>query len=156
MDMQMPKVSQEMARLTELFAGTWRGEETLHPSEWDPVGGPAFGTWTVRAGVDGFVLLVDYEEERDGKVAYRGHGVHGWDGRQGTFLAYWFDNIGILPSAGIRAQLDGDRYTYEEASPMGHTRFTYTWADGTFSFTIERSPDGATWSPMHDGRYRRV
>jgi Protein of unknown function (DUF1579) len=154
--MEMPKVSSEMTRLTELFVGTWRGEETLYPSAWDPVGGPASGTWTVRAAVDGFCLLVDYDEERDGEVVYRGHGVHGWDVADASFRAYWFDNIGVMPQAGVRARLDGDRYTYTEASPTGHTRFTYAWADGTFAFTIERSPDGETWAPMHEGTYRRV
>ena len=154
--MEMPKVSSEMTRLTELFVGTWRGEETLHPSEWDPVGGPARGTWTVRTGADGFVLLVDYDEERDGKVVYRGHGVHGWDNFAGGFFAYWFDNMGPMPKAGVPARLEGDRYTYTEASPMGHSRFTYAWADGGFSFAIERSKDGATWAPMHEGKYRRA
>ena len=86
--MDMPKVSDEMKRLTELFAGTWRGEEKLYPSEWDPAGGPALGTWTVRPGVDGFCLLVDYDEERDGKVVYRGHGVHGWDSFAGGFHGF--------------------------------------------------------------------
>jgi hypothetical protein len=153
--MEMPKVSREMERLTALFAGTWRGEETLYPSTWDPVGGPATGTWTVRPAADGFVLLVDYDEERDGKVVYRGHGVHGWDGGTGGFLAYWFDNIGAMPTTGNRATLDGDSYTYTEVSDVGHSRFTYAWEDGVFSFSIERSPDGRAWKPMHDGRYRR-
>lgn len=154
--MEMPRVSSELSRLTELFAGTWRGEETLYPSEWDPVGGPALGTWTVRPGVDGFCLLVDYDEERDGKVVYRGHGVHGWDNDERGFLAYWFDNIGSMPKAAVRANLHGDRYTYTEASPTGHSRFTYAWTDGVFTFSIERSKDGVTWAPMHEGRYRRV
>lgn len=154
--MEMPTVSKEMARLTELFAGTWRGEETLFPSEWDPQGGPAFGTWTVRAAVDGFALLVDYDEERDGKVVYRGHGVHGWDAREGCFFAYWFDNIGMMQKAGNRATLEGDRYTYTEVSDFGHNRFTYQWKDGVFTFAIDRSPDGVDWKPMHHGRYSRA
>lgn len=155
--MEMPTVSKEMARLTELFAGTWRGEETLFPSEWDPKGGPAIGTWTVRAAVDGFALLVDYDEERDGKVVYRGHGVHGWDARERGFLVYWFDNIGVMQKAGNRATLDGDRYTYTELSdPNGQSRFTYEWKEGVFTFEIARSPDGKDWKPMHQGRYKRV
>lgn len=154
--MEMPKVGDEMKRLTELFAGTWRGDETLYPSEWDPRGGPATGVWTVTSSLDGFALLVDYEESRDGKVSYRGHGVHGWDARERCFFAYWFDNLGVLPRAPVRATLDGTTYGYTEASPMGHSRFTYAWVDGEFRFAIERSPDGATWAPMHEGRYRRA
>ncbi|KAB2897791.1 MAG: DUF1579 domain-containing protein [Kofleriaceae bacterium] len=154
--MEMPTVSKEMARLTELFAGTWRGEETLFPSEWDPVGGPATGTWTVRAAVDGFALLVDYDEERDGKLVYRGHGVHGWDAREGAFFAYWFDNVGVMQKAGNRATLDGDRYTYTELSDQGQSRFTYEWHEGVFTFAIDRSADGKDWKPMHHGRYRQI
>ena len=52
--MEMPKVGREMQRLTELFVGSWRGDERLFPSTWDPVGGPAVGTWTVRAVAGGF------------------------------------------------------------------------------------------------------
>jgi hypothetical protein len=154
--MDMPKVGSEMQRLTELFAGTWRGDEKLYPSEWDPVGGPAHGVWTVRPGLDGFVLLVDYDESRGGEVVYRGHGIHGWDAEAGGYQAYWFDNIGILPKAPVQASLDGTTYRYTEASPTGHSRFTYAWADGVFTFTIERSADGIAWAPMHEGRYHRV
>lgn len=153
--MEMPKVSSEMQQLTALFRGTWEGEETLYPSAWDPVGGSASGVWTVKPGVDGFCLLVDYAESRGGKVLYRGHGVHGWDAAAGCFLAYWFDNIGIMPQSGSQARLAGNRYTYQESNPMGFTRFTYEWPGSDFTFRIERSRDGQTWSPMHDGRYRR-
>ena len=38
---------------------------------------------------------------------------------------------------------------------MGHSRFTYAWSEGVFTFRIERSPDGTNWTPMHDGRYTR-
>lgn len=154
--MQMPEVSSEMKRLTELFEGTWRGEERLHPSEWDPKGGTATGVWTVRRGADGFCLLVDYDESRDGRVVYRGHGVHGWDAQDGCFYAYWFDNMGGMPKAASPARLEGDRYTYEQPSGMGgRNRFTYAWSAGVFSFRIERSADGKAWAPMHDGTYRR-
>jgi hypothetical protein len=155
--MQMPSVGPELQRLSELLSGTWRGEETLFPSEWDPVGGPAFGTWIVHPSLDGFAILVDYIEERDGKVVYRGHGVHGWDAAAGCFLVYWFDNIGVMPRQATRARLDGNRYTYESNDgPRGWTRMTYSWDDGRFEFRIDKSADAKTWKPMHDGRYTRA
>jgi len=154
--MEMPTVGDAQRRLIELFTGTWLGEETLYPSAWDPIGGPAFGTWIVRPSLDGFCVLVDYTEERDGTIVYRGHGIHGWDAGSSSFLAYWFDNLGVLPRHPVRARLDGTRYTYQsDDGPTGWSRMTYEWHDDSFEFRIDKSPDGATWSPMHVGHYRR-
>ncbi len=151
--MQMPTPGPEIKKLTELMSGTWRGEEKLYPSEWDPNGGPAFGTWTVRADLDGFAVIVDYVEEREGKVNYRGHGVHCWDGRGGTFMNYWFDNIGVTAQKPTRGTLDGNKYSY--LSDDG-SRMTYEWANESMSFKIEKTTDnGATWKPLHEGRYTR-
>lgn len=86
--MGMPKVRDQQSRLNELFSGTWRGEEKLYPSDWAPKGGSAFGTWIVDASLDGFNTVADYLEERDGKIVYRGHGVHGWDAQESAFLVY--------------------------------------------------------------------
>ena len=72
-----------------------------------------FGTWTVHPSLDGFCLLVDYTEEREGKINYRGHGIHGWDAQSKTYLGYWFDNIGVMPHEPVTATLDGTRYTYQ-------------------------------------------
>jgi hypothetical protein len=155
--MEMPKVGAEQKRLNELASGTWRGEEKLHPSDWDPKGGTAFGTWVVHPSLDGFCLLVDYTEERDGKINYRGHGIHGWDHTSGAFLAYWFDNIGVMPREPVKAMLDGSTYTYtSDDGPMGWSRMTYAWKDDRFEFRIDKSKDqGASWKPMHEGRYTR-
>jgi hypothetical protein len=156
--MHMPTVSAEQKRLNELFTGTWRGEETLHPSDWDLKGGTAFGTWVVHPSLDGFCLLVDYTEERGGKILYRGHGIHGFDAQTNTFCAYWFDNIGVMPKAPVQAKLDGNRYSYtSDEGPQGWTKMTYEWKTDTFEFRIDKSKDGgATWSPMHEGRYSRA
>ena len=48
----MPTVGPEQKRLNALFCGTWRGEEKLYPSDWDPNGGASFGTWVVHASLD--------------------------------------------------------------------------------------------------------
>lgn len=149
----MPTPGPEIAKLAELMRGSWRGEEKLYPSEWDPVGGPAVGTWNVTVGLGGFAVIVDYVEERDGKQNYLGHGVHCWDQRAGTFMHYWFDNIGIVAQKPTRGTLEGTKYWY--LSDDG-TRMTYEWANDTMTFVIEKSSDdGATWKPMHEGRYTR-
>ncbi len=156
--MEMLKVGPEQRRLNELFTGTWTGEEKLSPSDWDLKGGTAFGTWTCHASLDGFTLFVDYAEERDGAISYRGHGIHGWDRACGKFLVYWFDNIGVMPQVPSKATLDGNRYTYQtDDGPLGSTRMTYEWTDNRFEFRIDKSKDhGATWNPMHVGHYTRT
>jgi hypothetical protein len=156
--MQMPTVGAEQKRFNELFTGTWRGEEKLYPSDWDPKGGTAFGTWVVHPSLDGFCAFVDYREERDGKIVYRGHGIHGWDGQEGAFLTYWFDNIGVMPKQAVRGPFEGNRYTYQsDDGPMGWSRMTYEWKDDDFTFRIDKSKDGGkTWAPMHEGRYTRA
>jgi hypothetical protein len=156
--MEMPSVGAEQKRLTEIASGTWRGEEKLHPSDWDPQGGAAFGTWMIHPSLDGFCLLVDYTEERDGKIVYRGHGVHGWDAREQSFLAYWFDSIGVMPREPTRGKLEGNCYSYQsDDGPMGWSRMTYEWQGDVFAFRIDKSRDGGkTWAPMHEGRYQRA
>lgn len=153
--MEMPTVGAEIKALTTLFQGTWRGPETLHPSPWDPQGGPAFGTWVVYPSLDGFYLMVDYTEERDGKVVYRGHGVHGWEASEGVFFEFWFDNIGVTPRAPNHAQLQGNTYRYVSSGPSGASRFTYTFDGNTLRFTIE-AQEGDGWRMSHEGTYTRV
>ncbi|MCC7380491.1 MAG: DUF1579 family protein [Deltaproteobacteria bacterium] len=153
--MEMPQITEQHRMLNELFSGTWRGEERLHPSPWDPEGGPAFATWIVRPSLDGFFLLVDYDEERGGKIVYRGHGVHGWDAGEKCYLVYWFDNAGVAPKAPSRATLEGGVYRYINESPNGRSRFTYRFQGDHLAFTIETSSDGKSWAAMHEGRYTR-
>lgn len=154
--MEMPKPSAEIQTLSELFQGTWRGSETLHPSPWDPAGGPGFGTWVVHPSLDGFYLLVDYTEERGGKVVYRGHGVHGWEAREGRYLEYWFDNIGVTPRSPNVATLEGNVYRYFSESPGGTNRFTYVFEGDTLRFSIEVAAADGGWKPMHEGAYTRA
>lgn len=71
--MDMPGPGPDHGRLAR-FVGAWSGEERLSPSPWGP-GGRASGRFEFRVGVDGMALLQDYEEEKDGRVAFRGHGV---------------------------------------------------------------------------------
>mgnify|MGYP000982496101 CR=1 FL=1 len=91
-----------------------------------------------------------------GQVVYRGHGVHAWDAAEGSFLSYWFDNIGVVQKSPHRAKLEGSTYGYiSSGGPMGHSRFTYTFEGDRLDFTIDTSRDAHEWKPMHEGRYLR-
>ena len=50
--MQMPKPGKVHAKLAA-FVGEGAGDETIHPTAWDPAGGPAKGTTKRRADCAG-------------------------------------------------------------------------------------------------------
>ena len=49
--MEMPKPSPGHQRLQALV-GRWEGEETMHPSQWDPAGGVAVGRTSSRLALN--------------------------------------------------------------------------------------------------------
>jgi len=68
----MPKPGAEHKKLSWL-AGRWDGEERLSPSPWDPEGGTETGHSDWRPALDGFYVIGDYRQEREGAVNLRGH-----------------------------------------------------------------------------------
>jgi hypothetical protein len=153
---EMPKPNEHHAKLAAL-AGTWQGKETLFPSQWVPETRSAEARVTARMDVGGFFLITDYVEEREGKVNYRGHGVFGFCDQEGVYTMYWFDDVSpgslVTPAKG---RWEGDTLAFENESPMGKGRYVYTLTDGGYTFRIETSRDGKTWSPMVEGRYTRA
>ncbi|MFO0550792.1 MAG: DUF1579 family protein [Polyangiaceae bacterium] len=150
--MQLPSVPAEVQRLAELFGGVWQGEST------DESGARSSVRWTVKAGLDGYCLIVDYAEELPNGRFYRGHGVHGWDPAEGAYLNYWFDNMGTVPRAANRAALSGNRYSYIwPRADGGAQRFAY-WREGeVFRFTRELATSAeGPWRVVQDGRFTRV
>ncbi len=147
------------AQLEKLKAlvGTWAGEEKLHPSPWLPQGGPARSKTTSRMGLDGAFLVMDYEQERDGKVAYRGKGIYGYDTFQQKFTMHWFDTMACDPGSASLGVWEGDKLTFVHSHPMGHGRYTYVFqGSDAYTFKLENSRDGQNWATFLEGSYRRV
>jgi len=137
------------------FAGTWTGEETLSPSPWGP-GGPASGRITGRIVCDGFFVVSDYEEEKDGRITFRGHSVYGWDAKRQVVTWYWVDSMGTPPAQAVTGKWDGDTLVLTQEHPEGHSRFTYKFqGDDLYDFTIEGMREGKPWETMMKGSYRR-
>jgi len=135
--MEMPRPNQHHEKLTAL-AGSWTGEEKIHPSPWDPAGGGATGRIV-------------------GQVAYRGHGVFGYDPERTCYTMHWFDSIGSGVSEPARGQWEGNALVFKSRSPMGHARYTYTLeAEGRYTFRIDHSEDGERWVPFMEGTYKRA
>ena len=57
-----------------VFAGEWDGDEVVFPSRWTE-GGPATSHVRARIDLNGFYLIQDTRQTRDGKETFATHGV---------------------------------------------------------------------------------
>jgi hypothetical protein len=154
--MEMPKPTPGHERLLAL-SGTWLGEEKMHPSPWDPNGGTATGKINSRVALDGLHLLSDYEQWRGGQVTYHGHGVYGFDVETDEAWFYWFDSMGFDPGSAARGKWVGTRLEFRHRTRMGgFSRYAYEFdGEDAFTFTIEMSGDGESYTPWLESRWTR-
>lgn len=153
--MDMPRPTRFHQKL-ERLAGNWAGEEKISPTPWDPKGGVARGQMKARVDMDGFGLVQEYVQKRGGKINYRGHGVIGYDPQEKAYLWHWSDSMGGVPGSVTRGNWKGNKLVFQNASPMGHARYTYTFfKDETLGFAIENSTDGERWEPFMSARYAK-
>jgi hypothetical protein len=154
----MSKLTDEHRRLHRL-AGDWLGEEMIYPVPPDR-GGRASARASVRVELDGFFVVSDYVEEREGVPAYRGHGVYGWAPGARVYTMHWFDSMGSIPGAVARGTWkdDGTELSFEHRTHAGYARYVYRFTRGedVYLFHIESSRDGRDWRPFMEGKYRRV
>ncbi len=59
------------------------------------------GSGTESLSAD-FVLIHDYEQERNGKVALTGHAVLRWNAAAERYVLLWFDSMGMPPNEFVR------------------------------------------------------
>lgn len=154
MDLATP--TKEHTRL-EAFAGSWIGEETIHPSQWEAVGGKAIGHVEARVDLSGFFLLTDYAQERDGRIVHRGHGVFGYDATEALYTLHWFDSMGfgaIVEPA--RGTFEDGALVLQQSGLFGHSRYVYR-ANGPNAYVmkLDVSVDGEAWQPLLEGTYTR-
>ena len=154
--MQMGPPNEKHQKLSA-FAGNWKGEEILHPGPWLPQGAKAASKTVSKMGLGGYFLLMDYEQTRDGKVSYQGHGVYGWDQFQSMFTMHWFDVMGVDPGPPATGHWEGNKLQFRHSHPMGHGRYTYEFKpDGSYTFKLEHSQDGEHWMSFIDGTYKKA
>ena len=152
-----PKPGPEHEKLHRL-AGRWVGEETLSASPWGP-GGPAIGRYEARVDVDGFCVIQEYVQERNGRASYRAHGVLGWNQPEACVVWYWVDGMGPAPTTAARGHWEGDALVLENlGSPGTRGRYTYRLqGDELLTFTLENSADdGQSWTTLLHASYRRA
>ena len=153
MPFEMPKPGEHHEKLKKL-AGQWQGEEKMYPSDWDPKGGTAMGHTSARVSLDGFAVLSDYHQERDGRVTYQGHAVWTYDAKEGCYVLHWFDSMGS-PAEVFKGTFENNVLTVSHGGKM-HARLTYDLSHGdTMKSKMEMSPDGTHWNVFFDGIYRK-
>ena len=152
--MEMPKPTAAHAKLNA-FVGRWTGKEIIPPCPWDPKGGDAIGRCDNRSSVDGFVVLHDYEQERNGAVNFRGHGVFSYDTSAKCYVLHWWDSMGVAPNV-FKGDFDGNTLKMLCRDGQGHSRTTTEFSDSNhYRFRMEMSQDGRQWMTMMEGNYTR-
>jgi hypothetical protein len=152
--MQMPGPG-DAHRGLQVMAGTWSGEETIHPAPWDPAGGHAAARVCNRLALDGQVLIQDYEQVRvGGAPTFAGHGVLRWDADAREYVFHWFDSIRTSPGE-FRGTFDGGTLTLVRRGAPGWARARYDFAGDRYTYRMDVSGDGEQWQPFTEGEYRR-
>jgi hypothetical protein len=154
--MDMPRPGEPHAQLRALV-GEWHGDEVVHPAPWDPAGGPAKARVTNTLVLGGFAVVQEYQQFRNGAPNFSGHGLFWWDGTKNEHVMTWADSMRGTPTEYRGGFQDG---VLRLTSPMpggGVSRCSFDCtAGGRYVFTLEVSPDGATWMPALQGTYARA
>jgi hypothetical protein len=136
--------------------GSWAGEEKIHPSPWDPQGGPARGPHGLADRARR--VLPDHGLRRGARRPglYRGHGVYGWDPQDQCYTMHWFDGMGSIPKVWAKGRWEGDVLTFQHQHERGHSRYVYELkGNAQYRFRIESSQDGKAWATFMEGTYKK-
>jgi hypothetical protein len=152
--MDMPQVNENHRRMSQL-TGEWVGESVFtlpgipdHPR--------ANSRMKARVALGGFHLIVDWEQERDGKVDFEGHGVLGWDNRGQCYTMHWFDSMGFEHGAPAYGPWENDTLALtHETNHAGHSRQVYELGGDNVRFLLQKSQDGREWNTIMESKLRR-
>ena len=150
-----PVPTEEHKRL-HAFAGEWNGEETVYPSRW-VAGGSATSHVAARIDLNGFYLIQDTRQTRDGKESFATHGVFTFDREDRLYKLFWYDSLGYYPPSPASGAWGGKVLTLVRGSLRGNARHLYEIIDdNTYSVKIQFSPDAEGWADVLTGVYRRI
>jgi hypothetical protein len=145
----------EHARLAA-FAGEWNGEEVVFPSRWTE-GGTATSRVVAHMDLNGFYLIQDSVQTRDGKQSFATHGIFTFDREDRTYKLFWYDSLGYTPPSPASGGWVGKTLTLVRGSLRGNARHVYEIIDDdSYSLKIQFSPDAEGWADVLTGVYRRI
>ena len=150
-----PTALEEHRRLA-VFAGEWAGEEMVYPSRWT-AGGPATSHVVARMDLNGFYLIQDTRQVRDGQETFATHGVFTYDRDDRTYKLFWHDSLGYYSPAPASGGWSGKSLILVRGSLRGNARHVYEIVDNdNYTMKIQFSPDAEGWADVLTGVYRRI
>lgn len=154
--MEMRPPTDKHRRLGRLV-GQWEGTEHMAPSQWDPTGGTAIGRNAIRSALDGFAIISDYEQERDGRITFRGHGITTYDSAADRYVMHWLDVMGGPMMETFTGTFEGDEMVLtKDPLPMA-ARLTWDLSrEGLMHSRMEMSQDGVEWATLFEAEYERA
>ena len=139
-----------------VFAGEWAGEEMVHPTRWTQ-GGPATSHVVARIDLNGFYLIQDTRQTRDGKESFAAHGVFTYDRDDRTYKMFWHDSLGYYAPAPASGGWIAKSLVLVRGSLRGNARHVYEVVDDdSYNLKIQFSPDAEGWADVLTGVYRRI
>lgn len=149
--MDMPQLTDAHQRLRKLV-GRFQGKENIYPSAWSPQAGTASASMDGRLITGGFAAVHDYEQKKNGKVSYSGHGVFRYDAPAGQYELHWFDSMGMAVNV-FRGNFEGDKLVLTTHDANGYMRCIYDTGAKGLGLRMETSQDGLNWQPFQSGDY---
>jgi len=150
-----PVPTDEHKRLAA-FAGEWNGEETVFASRW-VAGGSATARVIAHVDLNGFYLIQDSRQMRDGKETFATHGVFTYDREDRLYKLFWHDSLGYFAPSPASGGWKGNTLTLVRGSLRGNARHVYEIIDAdTYTLKIQFSPDSEGWLDVLTGAYRRA
>ncbi len=151
-----PKPGPELKKL-EYFTGNWKTDAEMKPSQYIPGGkftATDHGEWL--AGDFFVVTHSDYTSPLGKGVQLS---VLGYDAAEKVYTFNSYSGAGVHTSAS--GTLDGDTWTFVSNDKMGgqtigSRHIIKILSQNEYSFRFEMSYDGATWSPVIEGKATRV